>query len=140
MAAALFIVPLTVIPWVIYNIVGAASGVTAWDGVIFTMHMISGSAWSFRFGDLMVIVGIACLFGEVLKSTNSSSRQIINHLLSTLVFIVYLVEFIIVGFAAHSVFFILMILALFDVTAGFSITIKTARRDLALGHGDGGAN
>jgi hypothetical protein len=29
-----------------------------------------------------------------------------------------------------------MILSLFDVTAGFSITIKTARRDLSIGHTD----
>jgi hypothetical protein len=35
--------------------------------------------------------------------------------------------------AAHSVFFILTVIALFDVIAGFSITIKTATRDIALG-------
>ena len=45
---------------------------------------------------------------------------------------------VIVNFAAESVFFILMILALFDVVAGFTITIKTARRDLALGQPSGG--
>jgi hypothetical protein len=99
--------------------------------------MISGEAWKFSWSDLMVVFGVACLFGEVLKSTNTSSRAIVNHILSTLVFIVYLVEFIVVGFAAQSVFFILMILALFDVLSGLTISISAARRDLAVGHGEG---
>ena len=96
--------------------------------------MISGQVWEFTWRDLMVVFGVVCLFGEVLKSTNTSSRAIVNHILSTLVFIVYLVEFIVVGFAAQSVFFILMVLALFDVLAGLTISIKAARRDLAVGH------
>jgi len=87
--------------------------------------------------DLMALFGIACLFGEVLTSTNTGARAIYNHILSMLVFIIYLVEFIVVAFAAKSVFFILMILALFDVLAGFTISIKAARRDLSVGRGDG---
>ena len=42
-----------------------------------------------------------------------------------------------VGYAAHSVFFLLMILALFDVVAGFTITIKTASRDVTYSRGEG---
>ena len=84
-------------------------------------------------GDLMVVLGIVCLFFEVLKATNSTSRSIANHVLSTIVLIVYIVEFIVVRRAAHSVFFILTVIALFDVVAGFSITIRTASRDIALG-------
>ena len=137
MAAAFFIVPLTIIPLILYNIFGAFGGKELWDHVLFHPTLISGQIWNFTSGDLMVLIGIVCLFGEVLKSTVSSSREIINHLLSTVVFIVYLLEFIIIGFAAHSVFFILMVISLFDVTAGFSITIKSARRDLSIGRGDG---
>ena len=95
--------------------------------------MISGTRWSFTIGDLFIILGIVCLFFEVLKSTSSSSRTIVNHILSTVVFIVYLIEFIVVGIAATSVFFMLLAIALFDVVAGFTITIKTASRDVAFG-------
>ena len=133
MTVGLYITPLTIIPWIIYNIAAWIWGVTVWDTVIFAPTLISGQTWAFKVGDLMIVIGIVCLFFEILKSTNSSSRAIINHTLSTIVFIVYLIEFIVVGFAAHSVFFILMVIALFDVIAGFSITIKTARRDLAFG-------
>ena len=137
MAWTIFIIPLTIIPWIVFNIVGATSGAGPWDGVIFHLPMVSGQVWEFTWRDLMVVFGVVCLFGEVLKSTNTSSRAIVNHILSTLVFIAYLVEFIVVGFAAQSVFFILMILALFDVLAGLTISIKAARRDLAVGHGEG---
>ena len=132
-----YVIPLTILPWIVFNIVGMVSGVGPWDAVIFHLPMLSGQMWEANWSDLMVLFGVVCLFGEVLKSTNTSSRAIVNHILSTLVFIVYLVEFIVVGFAAQSVFFILMILALFDVLAGLTISIKAARRDLAVGHGDG---
>ncbi len=132
-----FIIPLTILPWVVFNIVGATSGGGPWNGVVFDLPMISGQVWDFTWRDLMVVFGVVCLFAEVLKSTNTSSRAIVNHILSTLVFIVYLVEFLVVGFAAQSVFFILTILALFDVLAGLTISIKAARRDLAVGHGEG---
>lgn len=137
MAWTIFIIPLTVIPWIVFNIVGVTGGGGPWNGVIFDLPMISAQVWEFTWGDLMVVFGVVCLFGEVLKSTNTSSRAIVNHILSTLVFIAYLVEFLVVGFAAESVFFILMVLALFDVLAGLTISIKAARRDLAMGHGDG---
>ena len=50
-----------------------------------------------------------------------------------MVLVIYIVEFIIVGVAANSVFFILTVIALFDVVAGFTISIRTATRDIALG-------
>ena len=137
MVWTIFVIPLTVVPWIVFNIVGATSGIDVWNGVIFDLPMISGQVWQLTGRDLMVVFGVVCLFGEVLKSTNTSSRAIVNHIVSTLVFIAYLIEFIVVGFAAQSVFFILTILALFDVLAGLTISIKAARRDLAVGHGDG---
>ena len=137
MAGIIFIVPLTIVPWIVFNIVGTTSGSGLWSAVIFDLPMVSREVWAFTWSDLMVVIGVACLFGEVLKSTNTSTRAIVNHSLSMLVFIVYLVEFILVGFAAQSLFFILMVLALFDVLAGLAISITAARRDLAVGHGEG---
>jgi hypothetical protein len=128
----LFIVPLTILPLIVYTVVGWIFSHGVWESQLLSITMVSGEQWIFSLGDLMVVFAIGCLFFEVLKSTSSSSRAIINHILSTIVFVVYLLEFILVGIAAHSVFFILMIISLFDVVAGFSITIKTASRDIAL--------
>jgi hypothetical protein len=131
----LYALPLTVFPLIVYNIVafGFGSSADPWAGETFGLTMISGVRWVMTLGDLLILLGIVCLFFEVLKSTNSTSRTISNHILSTVALIVYIIEFIAVGAAAHSVFFILSIIALFDVIAGFSITIKTASRDVALG-------
>jgi hypothetical protein len=130
----LFAIPLTVIPLIVYNVIALIGGAgDPWAGEMVGLTMISGVRWVLTLGDLAVVLGIVCLFFEVLKSTNSTTRAITNHVLSTIVLIVYIVEFIVVGFAANSVFFILLVIALFDVIAGFSITIKTASRDIALG-------
>jgi len=135
MAAIIFIIPLTVLPWIAFNIVGMTSGVGPWHGVVFDLTMLSHEVWEFTWRDLLALFGVVCLFGEVVKSTNTSARSVVNHILSTLVFIVYLVEFIVIGFAAQSVFFMLTVLALFDVLAGVAISITSARRDLAVDHG-----
>jgi hypothetical protein len=57
---------------------------------------------------------------------------VIDHLLSTFVFVAFLVEFLLVKGAAHSVFFTLMIITLIDVLAGFSVSIRAAGRDVNL--------
>jgi hypothetical protein len=131
----LYALPLTVFPLIVYNAVAFGFGASPdpWASETFGLTMISGVRWVLTLGDLMVVLGIVCLFFEVLKSTTSTSRSITNHVLSTIVLILYIVEFIAVGAAAHSVFFILLVIALFDVIAGFSITIKTASRDVAFG-------
>ena len=52
-----------------------------------------------------------------------------------LVFIACIVEFLVVSAAATSVFFFVMVGALIDVVAGFTIGIRVARRDLTIGAG-----
>lgn len=99
---------------------------------LFTIKMMSGAQWTMTVGDLILVVGLFCLFFEVYKSTRTSEAEIIGHILSTLIFVIFLVEFIIMRKAGTTVFFLLTLMSLFDVVAGFSITIKTARRDFAL--------
>jgi hypothetical protein len=49
------------------------------------------------------------------------------------VFIAILVEFLMVPQAATSVFFLILMSALIDVVAGYTIGIRVARRDLNIG-------
>jgi hypothetical protein len=65
------------------------------------------------------------------KATRTSNASVVDHLLSTFVFVAFLVEFLLVRGAAHSVFFTLMVIALFDVLAGFSISLRAAGRDVS---------
>jgi hypothetical protein len=124
-------IPLTVLPLIAFNVVAFIFGYDVWSREVFGLTMISGQRWAFVIGDLMIVFGLGCLFFEVLRSTSSGARIITNHILSTVVLIVFLIEFIVVQRAAHSVFFILMSMAVFDVMAGFTITIKAAQRDVS---------
>jgi hypothetical protein len=129
-------IPLTIIPLILFNIVAFAFGATIWDGEIFRITMLSGVSWGPTIGDLMIVFAIIMLFLEIMKSAQAGSGTIINHVLSTVVLIIYIIEFIVSGVAANSVFFILTVIALFDVIAGFSISIRTASRDISFGtHG-----
>ena len=93
--------------------------------------MVSGARWALTLGDLMIALSITMLFLEIMKSGRTGTATITNHILSTIVLIIYVIEFILIDIAATSLFFILTLIALFDVIAGFTITIRTATRDIA---------
>ncbi len=129
-------IPLTVIPLILFNAIGFAVGGNPWGNVLFTIPMVSGAAWSVTVFDLMILLGMVLLFFETLRSANPArGATITNHIVSTAILIVYIVEFIAVPVAANSLFFALMVIALFDVVAGFTISIRTAQRDFSIGPG-----
>ena len=76
------------------------------------------------------------LFVELIKSTRLSSRTIMDHLLSTVLFIIILIEFLLVKQAATATFFLLLVISFVDVVGGFSITIRTAQRDITIDGSD----
>ncbi len=130
------LVPLLIIPFLLYNLglAGVFGGGSDPFGMqIFQLTMMSGGVWTMTLGDLLVVIGLLLLFVEMMKSTRSSNASIVDHLLSTFVFVAFLVEFLLVRGAAHPVFFTLMVIALIDVLAGFSVSIRTAGRDINLG-------
>jgi hypothetical protein len=131
-----FIPPLLLIPLIGYNFFAflfMGGSPTGWATQLLTIPMVSGVEWSLTAGDLMLVVALVCLFFEVLKSTNTGRSSVIEHMLSTLLFVVFLVEFLLIGAAASSVFFILMMMALFDIVAGFTVSITGAGRDVTMG-------
>lgn len=125
-------VPLLVIPFILYNLglAGTAEGASLWGNVLFSVPMMSGGVWSMTWADALIVVALVLLFFEIMKSTHTSNRSIIDHLLSTFVFVAFLVEFLLVREAATSLFFTLMLFSLVDVLAGFSVTIRSAGRDV----------
>ena len=130
--------PLLIFAFIAYNItVLFGQSIPAYEVLakpIFTVPMIRGSVkWPFTLGDLLILLTMILLFIELIKSTYTSSLQMIDHGLSMLVFIACLVEFLLVDRAATSVFFFIMVAALIDVVAGAMIGIRTARRDLNIG-------
>ena len=85
--------------------------------------------------DALLLGGVVCLWLEVLKATRTSVASIVDHALSLVVFVIWLVEFLIVDRVGNTTFLILMTMAFVDVVSGFTVTISSARRDLAIGGG-----
>jgi hypothetical protein len=100
---------------------------------LFVLSMISGAIWSMSLGDLFIVVALVVLFFEILRATLNSRGSLANHMLSMLVFIAFLVEFLLVQDAATQVFFILLTIALIDVVGGFAVSISSAGRDVSIG-------
>lgn len=98
-----------------------------------TIPVVSGDKWMFSLADLFMLVALVLLFVEVIKATRTTSREIINHALSMLTFVVALIEFIGLKGFATSTFFFLTMMTLFDVIAGYTISIVAAEHDLGLG-------
>lgn len=129
-------IPLLIIPFILYNL-GLAGlvgdGTTdPWAIQLFSVSMMSGGVWSMTLADALVVLALVLLFVEMVKSTRTSNASVVDHLLSTFVFVAFLVEFLLVDGAAHSLFFVLMVIALFDVLAGFSVSIRSAGRDITM--------
>ena len=97
--------------------------------------MANDEAMFLKVGDILVMLGLILLYGEILKATRASKATIVDHALSMVVFVVFLVEYIVVAGAGTATFMILTLMALLDVIAGFTITISTSRRDISLGQG-----
>ncbi len=108
-----------------------------WESEIFSLNMMSGAVWTLKLGDMIIVFGLFLLFFEILKATRVGRMSIIDHLLSTVVLIIFLIEFLLIPGASTSVFFILMLMALVDVMAGFSVSIRSATRDVDFSHGGG---
>jgi hypothetical protein len=136
-------VPLLILPVLLYNgavllaVEGGARSLEAAEQLarpIFSIPMASGALWNVSFGDLLVISALVVLFIELLKSTSSRGAAVVNHGLSMGLFIVGLIEFLLLEAFATSSFFLILLMVLLDVLAGFVVSITAARRDFGV-HG-----
>jgi hypothetical protein len=123
--------PLLLIPFALYNMVAFLLGMD-FSTTLFSVPLLSGRSMAVSTGDLLVLLGIALLYIEILKATRMSSKAIMDHVLSFVLFIVMVIQFIVMQRAATSTYLMLMALAFVDVIGGFTITIRTAQRDIAL--------
>lgn len=130
-------IPLLVVPFILYNlglagVFGGGPNGDPWSMELFSFSMMSGGVFSMTLGMLLIVVALLLFFIEIVKSTRTSNASILDHLLSTFVFVAFLVEFLLVRGAATSVFFTLMVVTLIDVLAGFSVSLRAAGRDVTV--------
>ncbi len=121
--------PLLIVPLAIYNMIVFLTPGVAWADRVAAIRMVSGQEWVMTVGDLLIFLALVILFVEILKSTRAGMKSIVDHALSTLIFIAALIEFLVVRQAATSVFATLLVICLVDVIGGYTVTIRTAQRD-----------
>jgi len=89
-------IPLLIVPFILYNlaligVLGSAGD--PWRDEIFSIAMLSGGIWTMTLGDILVVVALVLLFVEIVKSTGTSNASIVDHILSTALFVAFLIEF-----------------------------------------------
>ena len=124
--------PLLLIPFAIYNILALLMRGVNWTAQLTTLHMMSGQDWVMTWEDMLLAFAILLLAVEIMKSTRIGMRTVVDHILSMGLFIVMLVEFLLVREAGTSTFFLLMMISLVDVLAGFIVTIRSSQRQIEI--------
>jgi hypothetical protein len=123
--------PLLIVPFALYNMIAFLLSLE-FSTTLFNVPLLSGRSMPVSTGDMLILLGVLLLYLEILKATRLSSKAIMDHVLSMVLFLGMTIEFISVQRAATSTFLILVALSFVDVIGGFTITIRTAQRDIAL--------
>ncbi len=129
-------IPLNMIVLLAYNvIIFMSTPQTYLPDAVVAQFVIpsSGATLTITWNILFVLVGIAVLYIEILKSTRASMQAVLDHVLSLCVFVVYLIELLVMREMGSATFLILTLLSLIDVIAGFTVSLSTAQRDITLG-------
>lgn len=129
--AAVPLLAFIVIAYAAFALAGADFALTR-----FSIAMPSDGTWEISLGDLLLAVALFVLFFEILKSTRTGGNSVVDHALSMIVFMVCLILFLVWQPAATSLFFLITLISLVDVMAGFSVTIRAARRDYSVAGGE----
>lgn len=99
--------------------------------VVGAVRLPSGDLWSVSAGDVFVVTALVLLFVE-LVSASARTVSVVNHGLSLIVLVVCVVEFLMVQGCGTPEFLYITLIVAIDVLAGYSISVRLARRDLAI--------
>jgi hypothetical protein len=134
-------VPLLIFPFAIYNLVVLLMPGFSWNKEIWHVYMISGGEWGITASDVIIAGSVVILLIDMLKSARRSGRRtIVDHVLSMILFVGMLIEFMTVKAVVSSTFFLLLVISFVDVAGGFAVSIRAAaaRRDILLDEAGGG--
>jgi hypothetical protein len=124
-------IPAIVVVFAAYVLMGQGGGLML-DADAYTVQLASGAAMTLRVGDFFTLAGLVALFFEMLKAARVGSAPIVDHMLSTVVLVAAIVCYLLVDYCGTASFFLLTVMALIDVVAGYSISIFAARRDYSV--------
>ncbi len=130
-------IPLLVLPFIAYNVLAfvvfSDTSVDFREAELVSVRMMSGATFTLSISAMLILVAVVLLAFEVVKAARIGRGAITDHVLATALFAAFLVEFLLVPQAATGTFFVLMAIALVDLVCGFSVSIRTASRDVSFG-------
>jgi len=129
--------PLMVLPVVTYNLLAQWLGGGFYSRManarltapLFQLETAGGGAWPVSAADLLLAASLLVLFVELIKSTRTRRLALVNHGLSLVLFVACLAEMLISPAFATSTFFLISLMVLLDVAAGFIVTLIASRRE-----------
>ncbi len=101
--------------------------------ILFEFRLPSSRQIILTMSDAFIISAIVFLYIETFKATRTSVVSIIDHALSLMVFVIFLIEFLVGPRLGNTTFLILTLASFIDVVMGFTVTISTAKRDITFG-------
>ncbi len=93
---------------------------------LLVLSTAGGGSWPVSSADLLLGVAIVISFLELLKGVADRRAAIVNHALSIILFIACLAAMLVAPVFATSTFFLLTLMVLLDLIAGFVITMGQA--------------
>jgi glucan phosphoethanolaminetransferase (alkaline phosphatase superfamily) len=131
--------PAVLIPWlayhglaVVFHSAFATDPVALLDKAILFVPLLSGKSWAISVGDIVVGLTVATGFIEVLKSSSLARGQMVDFVLTAVLFVLVLIEFLYFPWAQTSVFFFIVLALFLDLVIGYTVGVRVARRDLAI--------
>jgi hypothetical protein len=129
-------VPLLIFSFAIYNIVAFLLHGFSWSMVVAEFKLASGGDIAITASDLIIGGSILILLIEMVKAARLSRRSIVDHILSMVLFVAMLIEFLLVPQAGTVTFLLLLVISFVDVTGGFAVSIRAAQRDISFSGAD----
>ena len=101
---------------------------------LFSFRLMSGAETTISGNTLFLLMSTLLMFFEILKAAQATHKYIIaNHVLSTLVFLAFIVLYITQPKCGNSTFLLVTALSFVDVLAGWIVSHRTALRDMNIG-------
>jgi hypothetical protein len=123
--------PLLLIPFALYNMIAFLLNMPFTD-TVFVIPLLSNRSMPLNVGDLLVALGMLLLYLEALKAARFSAKGSMDHVLSFILFIAMVSEFVLVPRASTPTLFLLAVLGFVDVITGASLSMRRKAREIVL--------
>lgn len=114
--------------WLLYNIIVLVAGADVMNAPM-SIGLPSGADLELTLTHIFTIIGIFCLYVEIIKSAKRNQGATLDHALSMIIFVLFLLQFVLFRQAGTAAFLLLGLMSFVDVLAGFMVSLSTARRD-----------